>query len=170
VDLALILARGMAPDPLAEAREESAEHAQAVPAAAYHLLKASAEKRYTLGIGYAAGRPDVAPGKDAHLDFVGADALERAAWEFLQKGGEVGLHHEDGNTGRGQVVESYVYRGPNWPQAGGFTVQSGDWLLGIIWDDDAWAEIKKGRVKGYSLQGRAVRRRPSPAAVAALRR
>lgn len=164
--LPLLLAKGLAHEPAEP--PEGAD--QAAPATGYRILKGAAEKKFTLGLAYAADLPDQGLAKDGHQDFASASAVEEAAWSFLEKGGEIGLNHEAGNVGRGRVVESYVYRGPDWPQAGGFTVKSGDWLLGVRWDDAAWSAIKAGKVRGYSLQGKATRRRPSPAAVAALRR
>jgi hypothetical protein len=61
------------------------------------------------------------------------------------------------------VVESYIYRGPDW-QVGEQTVRAGDWLVGAIWNPDVWAMIKSGELTGFSFQGRG-KRRPAPEAV-----
>jgi hypothetical protein len=97
--------------------------------------------------------------------------LVKAAWEFM-KSPAIGLWHEDGTDGAGHVVESYVYRGPDWVIKAGdaeHTVQAGDWLLGIRWSEETWPLVKSGKIGGVSPQGRARRRTPSPEAVAALR-
>ncbi len=138
------------------------------------LIKASSEQRYTLGVAYAANLPDVSKAADGFRDFAGPDALEQAAWSYLRKGGNVGLHHQHGTDGRGTVVESYIYRGPDWavPTPDGSTqvIKSGDWLLGVVWDADTWPLIKAGVINGLSPQGSARRGKPSPEAIAKLRR
>lgn len=50
------------------------------------------------------------------------------------------------------------------------TVCDGDWLIGIVWTPETWQLIKSGQVRGVSMQGSAVRRRPSPETLAALRK
>ena len=126
---------------------------------ALQLLKASHERRYTLGVAYGANLVDAGVAADGHRDFASPDAVEQAAWAFMRKGAHVGLHHEDGTEGHGTVVESYVYRGPDWPQDNGVVVKSGWWLIGVVWDEPTWAAVKAGLVGGFSPQGTAVRRR-----------
>lgn len=118
----------------------------------YYVLKAEHEQRYTLGVAYPADQVD------AHGDYTTPEELERAAWEFMrrvQKGrATIGLMHRSGTDGAGTVVESYIYRGPDW-HVGDQIVKSGDWLLGVIWDEQAWQLIKAGNISGYSIQGMA---------------
>jgi hypothetical protein len=133
------------------------------------VFKSSQEQRYTLGVAYPVNRPDVGVAQDGHIDYVGPEALEKAAWNFMNRGGNVGLDHAKGADHRGRVVESYIYRGPDWPQPNGYVVKSGDWLIGVIWAKEAWPEIKTGRKRGFSPQGAAKRRTPTPEALAALR-
>ena len=134
------------------------------------VLKAEPERRYTLGLAYGANLPDVGKAADGFRDFAGPTALEDAAWSFLRKGASVGLHHQDGTEGHGTVVESYIWRGPDWPQPNGYVVKAGDWLVGTVWDEPTWQLIKSGELNGYSPQGSARRRKPSPEALAQLRR
>ena len=138
------------------------------------LLKSSDEQRYTLGVAYAAYLPDVGKAADGYQDFVGADALEKAAWSYMRKGGSVGIHHQNGTEGRGQVTESYIYRGPDWHvnAADGSTqvIKAGDWLLGVVWQPETWQEIKAGLINGFSPQGSAKRGTPSAESIANLRR
>lgn len=129
------------------------------------VVKSVDERRYTLSMGYPAYSPDVAVARDGHLDFASDNEVEQAAWGYLAKGGEVGMHHADGTEGAGRIVESYIYRGPDW-QVGEQVIKSGDWLIGTIWSQSAWDAIKAGEIQGTSMQGTAKRKAPSPSDVA----
>lgn len=129
------------------------------------VVKSVDERRYTLSVGYPAYSPDVAVARDGHLDFASDEEVEKAAWGYLANGAGVGMYHEDGTEGAGRIVESYIYRGPDWP-VGDQVIKAGDWLIGTIWSERAWDEIKKGELTGTSMQGSASRRAPSPADVA----
>ncbi|MEU8920307.1 XkdF-like putative serine protease domain-containing protein [Kitasatospora sp. NPDC048545] len=117
------------------------------------------EQRYVLGIAYQAGPdPRIQKGADGGRDFFTADELEKAAWSFLRDGGsQVGLNHVDGTTGAATVVESYVWRGPDWDLGDGVVVKAGDWLVGAVLDEPAWRLYKSGRITGFSPQGTARR-------------
>lgn len=137
------------------------------------VVKSEDERRYTLVVAYPADKADAAIAADGYRDFAGKAAVEDAAWSYLTKSPQVGLWHADGTDGAGQVVESYIYRGPDWQitAADGSThlVKSGDWLMGIRWTPETWQDVKSGRIGGVSMQGSAIRR-PAPAdAVASLR-
>ncbi len=112
----------------------------------YAVVKAAAEQRYTLGVAYPADQVD------AHGDKISPEELEKTAWEYIQRSARVGLLHKDGTEGAGSVVESYIYRGLDWTVEDQ-TVRAGDWLLGVVWAESAWSEIKKGNFQGYSIQG-----------------
>lgn len=124
----------------------------------YAVVKSDADAHYTLGVAY----PAKSVGKDsqdvdAHADYMTDVELEKAAWRFLADGApDSGLMHKDGTGGSGKVVESYIYRGPTW-KVDGQSVEAGDWLLGVIWNDAAWADIQAGKLTGYSMQGMATR-------------
>jgi hypothetical protein len=137
------------------------------------LVKSEATRRYTLTVAYPADKPDTSVAADGYRDFAGKSAVEDAAWAYLTKSPEVGLWHADGTDGAGQVVESYIYRGPDWTvkaaDGSEHVVKAGDWLLGIVWSPDAWARVEAGEIGGVSMQGRAARRKPSAEAVASLR-
>jgi hypothetical protein len=80
----------------------------------------------------------------------------KAAWRFLVRGAKVGLMHRSGTDGAGRVVESYIYRfDPT--EYNGQNIEPGDWLLGVLWSDPAWADIKAGKITGFSIQGLANR-------------
>ena len=120
------------------------------------------EQRYVLGIAYQAGYdPKIAKGADGATDYFTAEELEKACWSFLPGGAEVGLFHADGTAGHATVVESYVYRGPDWDLGDGVIVKAGDWLVGAILDEVAWGLHKRGLITGWSPQGVGKRRKAS---------
>lgn len=117
------------------------------------------EQQYVLGVAYQAGPdPRIQRGADGGRDWFTPEELEKAAWGFLRDGPQVGLFHgPDSTVGHAEVVESYVYRGPDWDLGNDIVVKAGDWLIGAILDDTAWQLYKSGRVTGWSPQGSARR-------------
>lgn len=140
------------------------------------VVKAETEKRWTMHLVYPSMRADRAVAADQHRDFAGPTAVESAAWKYLQKGGKVGLWHADGTAGpdTGTVVESWIHRAGDWVikavDGSTQTIRDGDWLCGIVWSPSAWKLIKSGQVRGVSMQGSAIRKAPSPEALASLRK
>ena len=122
------------------------------------LVKAVAERRSTLPVADPADKADVAVAQDGHRDFASKAAVEEAAWNYLRKSRNVGLMHVDGTDGAGEVVESFVWPGEDWATDSGYVVKQGDWLLGVVWDEDSWGMIKAGKIGGVSMQGSARRR------------
>jgi Putative phage serine protease XkdF len=141
---------------------------------AARMIKSEPERRFTLHVAYPANKPDAGVAADGFRDFAGAQAVEDAAWSYMLKSRSVGLWHQQGTDGSGDVVESYVYRGPDWQLTAADesiqVIKAGDWLLGIQWTPDTWELIKSGRIRGVSMQGTATRRTPTPEALAALRK
>ena len=132
---------------------------------AVNVAKTVDERRYTLGLAYPAMVVDKAIAQDGYRDFVSAEALEKTAWEFL-KGGGVNMFHKQGTDGHADVVESYIYRGPDWhftsPVNGeDYVVKADDWMLGTVWDEEGWQMVKAGLVNGWSPEGGARRTKPS---------
>lgn len=124
------------------------------------IIKADAARRYTLGVAYPARRVGARKDTqdiDSHADYMTADELEAAAWRFMAAGAkDSGIQHREGTDGAGKVVESYIYRGPTW-KVDDQMVEAGDWLLGVIWDEETWGKIEAGELTGYSMQGYAAR-------------
>lgn len=110
-------------------------------------------KRYTLGVAYAPNHPDVAVAADGRRDMISPEELEEAAWRFMAHR-DVGIEHRPGPKA-GTVVESYIYRGPKWVVSDRLTVVPGTWLVGIVWEPWAWADVQAGRIRGLSPQGSA---------------
>lgn len=142
-----------------------------VPDSARTVLKSAEPQRYVLGIAYQAGRrPEIAKGQDGGRDFLTDAELEKAAWEFASNGPRVGLFHLDGTEtdpngeATATVVESYIWRGPDWDLGNGLVAKSGDWLLGAVLSPRAWEMQQRGLITGWSPQGVARRRKFSSAA------
>lgn len=136
------------------------------------LVKAEDERRYTLTLTYPADKADVGKAVDGHRDFAAKAAVEDAAWAYMRTSRQVVPAHFT-DVSAGDVVESYVYRGPDWvvkaADGTSVTIVEGDWLMGIIWSEQAWPLVKSGQIRGVSPEGKALRRKPSREAVAALR-
>ena len=122
-------------------------------------------QRYVLGIAYQPGRdPRIAKGADGGRDFFTEAELEKAAWSYLRnRDPQVGIGHIDGTAGAATVVESYVWRGPDWDLGDGTVVTKGTWLVGMILDPRSWELAQAGKLTGLSPQGVARRRRVRPA-------
>ena len=142
--------------------------------AALNVVKAEEEHRYTLGLAYPAMKPDSARAADGYIDFVSSEVLEKTAWSWMEKNHEIGMFHRDGTEGHATVVESYIYRGPDWTVASpvngqDYVIKAGDWLMGCQWDSHGWSMVKAGLVKGWSPEGGARRSKPSQSRLAELR-
>jgi hypothetical protein len=152
---------------------DTAEKAVDSDLAQLTMVKAAAEQQYTLGLAYPAMRVDVDVAADGHIDFVGPEALEKTAWNWMKDRRDIGLFHKEGTSGHAEVVESYIYRGPDWvvPQPGGgqTVIKAGDWMLGTLWDDYGWSLVKAGLVRGWSPEGGARRTTPTSERLAQLR-
>jgi hypothetical protein len=140
---------------------------------ALKALAVQPERQYTLALAYPANRADRSVAADGFRDFASPAVLEEAAWRYMRKGAKVGLLHAKGTEGHGTVVESYIYRGPDWeiytPTGEKVMIKAGDWLMGHIWDDLAWDGIKRRRLTGLSPQAKVRRRIPSAETLAGLR-
>ena len=150
---------------------------------ATRVIKAEAERRYTLCVIYPADKADVAVALDGHRDFASKAVVEDAAWNYMRNYRQVGVAHSPEHAASmgvafkasdaADVVESYIYRGPDWlikaSDGSEVMIKAGDWLGGFIWSPETWADIQAGKVNGMSAEGGAIRRTPSPDAIANLR-
>jgi putative serine protease XkdF len=136
------------------------------------IIKSNDEQRYVLMVSYPVLKADVSVAQDGHRDFGQAPVIEQACFNFMRKGCKLGMWHKEGYN-PGEVVENYIYRGPDWIVKGedGSTQEiiAGDWLTGMILTPEVWQLYKAGVIGGASPQGRAKRRVPSPDTLAQLR-
>jgi len=136
------------------------------------VIKATDERRYTLGVAYAANRADASPGMDSYHDWCPADVLEKAAWEYMRSSRNIGVNHQNGTDGRGEVVESYILRQDLVTKASNgqpVTIPEGSWMLGVVWEPKTWSMIKAGELTGFSPQGTGDRTESTPEELAQLR-
>jgi len=137
------------------------------------LIKADPERRFTLHVAYPCDRADRVTAADGHKDFASKDTVELGAHAYMLKHRKIGVGHEDGTEGSGDLVESGIHRGPDWiikaADGSECVVKDGDWFIGVIWQPGIWEAWKSGRMGGVSMQGTAIRRKPSKDALARLR-
>jgi hypothetical protein len=143
------------------------------------LAKAEPEQRYTLNVIYPANKADVARAMDKHRDFASPAVVEKAAWDYMRNYRNVGMCHtaeQAASVGvellqkdAADLVESYIYRGPDWQVSDDLLIKAGDWLGGFIWAEPVWNAIKAGKLNSTSVEGGAKRRKPSKEALANLR-
>lgn len=123
-----------------------------------------AERRFALLVAASPNRmPSV--GADGRKDILAPRTVEEAAWNWLTQGARTGLLHKQGPSGV-RVVESSIYRGPPWEidtASGKVTVRKGDWLIGIIAENETvWQALKNRTLNAASVQGSMARRPPRP--------
>ena len=144
------------------------------PFVATRVVKATDERRFTLGVAYPAWKADAGRAADGHRDFVSAEVLEKTAHEWLAKYRDVNLFHQDGTSGHFTPAESYIWPAPDWTvtspvDGSSYTVCKGDWILGGYWDEYGWDLVKARLVNGWSPEGTARRSTPTPERLARLR-
>jgi hypothetical protein len=148
-------------DPDAMVKAETVEGPALMDAIPGPVLKSEPERRYTLMLAWPAMKPDVAKAADGRRDYARPEVVEKTAWAWMAKSRSVGLFHQDGTEGHGTVVESYIWRGPDW-RVGDTLIKAGDWLCGVVWNEQAWALVKRGLINGMSPQGTASRAPADP--------
>jgi DNA adenine methylase len=132
---------------LAEATKKTDVFAKSIP-----LIKGAdpADERYVLGVVL---EPEVV---DAQGDIYSPDEVRQAAHRFMEEFGGLGLMHRMRVNGQVKVLESYL--APVDFAVGETTVRKGTWLLAVrILSDELWAEVKDGKLTGFSIGGSARR-------------
>lgn len=125
------------------------------------LEVAGAPKRFVLGVAYPAAKVD------GHGEFMTADQIERTAWDYARNHRRIGFFHADGTEGHADLVESYIYRGPDWVTSDidgkEQVIKAGDWVMGAILDEPGFDLVRRRKADGWSVDGEARRRkRPAP--------
>lgn len=114
------------------------------------ILKLDEDKRLVTGIVYA---PSVV---DSQGEFMEADAIEKAAHDFMINHRHTDLKHNFVENDGVSVVESFVAKSDFLLDDA--PIVKGTWLLTTkVSDDKLWSGIKKGEYKGYSMGGTGVR-------------
>jgi hypothetical protein len=124
----------------------------------YDMIKQVEERRFTLGPMYIPDRID------AHGEWTDADELQRAVWDYVKSGDRrIRLqHNKDVVAGEWVEVMSFPYElsVPMTSADGSMTKVSypaNTVFLGVQWDEWAWDLVKSGKLRGYSIGGKAVR-------------
>lgn len=118
----------------------------------------AAEKRFTLGPMYI---PDMT---DAHGEWTDTEELQNAVWGYVQSNDRrIRLQHNV-EIVAGEWVEiltwPYPVEVPMFDTDGAVHMMSfpaGTVFLGVIWEEWAWELVKQGKVRGYSIGGKAQR-------------
>ena len=98
---------------------------------------------------------------DAQGDIYSADEVRQAAHRFMEEFGGLGLMHRMRVNGEVKVLESYL--APVDFTVGEATVRKGTWLLAVrILSDALWADVKEGKLTGFSIGGSARRHAEMP--------
>ena len=123
-----------------------------------YTLKKEQERRYTLGPLYIPDRVD------AHGEFTDADELQKAVWKYVQDGDRrIRLqHNRDVVAGEWVEVMTWPYEMTIEHQMADGSVQKAEYpantvFMGVVWKDWAWNLVKEGKVRGYSIGGKAER-------------
>lgn len=125
------------------------------------IAKANDEERTITGVVL---QPEVV---DAQGDIMDAKVIRIAAHKFLS-GYNVttkpGLMHKDFKP-RFQIVESYL--APQELTINGKKVAEGSWVMTMkVMDDKVWDQVKKGKLTGFSIGGKARVKKITPQAAA----
>jgi hypothetical protein len=104
---------------------------------------------------------------DAQGDIMSADVIKDAAHRFLaqyNKSTKMGLMHKDFKP-RFDLVESYL--APVDITLNGSIVKAGSWIMVVkVLDDSIWEQVKKGKLTGFSIGGKARVQKITPKAAA----
>ena len=87
--------------------------------------------------------------KDTDGNFMTAETVEKMAHDFMlnQRNSQISKAH-DGDNSKGCVVESFIAR------EGDPDFITGSWVVGVhVPDNNVWADIEKGNLTGFSLEG-----------------
>lgn len=96
---------------------------------------------------------------DAQNDKISAEEIEQAAHNWLAKSQDRGFQHTEIVNGKIEIFESFVAKSALTISKQ--QVKKGTWLLMYhVLDDAMWADIKKGKITGFSIGGFA-RRKPT---------
>jgi site-specific DNA-adenine methylase len=122
------------------------------------LVKAKTDDAQRLVYGVALV-PDVV---DAQGDVITAAAIAKAAHDFVMRYGKdtlIGLQHKFFDR-KLAMVESYL--APVDLDLGGQKITAGSWVLAVkVLDDDVWAGVKSGQIRGFSIGGVATKTEPA---------
>jgi hypothetical protein len=113
------------------------------------ILKSQPEKRLITGVVLVPER------FDAQDQILSEEVIEEAAHDFVNRynvGSIIGHMHKDFNRPI-ILVESWIAPGPQF--IGGKRIKKGSWIITTKVDPQTWEEVKSGKLRGYSIGGKA---------------
>lgn len=114
----------------------------------YAFLVKSEDRQYVLG-------PVLIPNRfDAQNDAFMPEVIEQTAHLFMKdRIAGISSMNVGHRTDREDIViaESYILKGDQ--VVGNRRLPAGTWLLGAYLPDDLWADVKAGRLNGWSIHG-----------------
>jgi hypothetical protein len=145
-----------------DAAARTAFSEEVAKAASTAALQTNEEKRWTLAPVYVPER------RDAHQEATSSEALEEAINEFA-KSGDKRLLLQHGDAGEhyvGTIMSVFCWPFPATVEMTDLatmektkhTFPANTAWAWVEWDEDAWKLVKAGKLRGYSMGGRAVRR------------
>lgn len=94
---------------------------------------------------------------DAQGDIYDAEVIEAAAHNFVagyNKTTKLGFQHKEFRGGRFDLVESYIVRQDT--TIGDVVIKAGTWIMTVrVLDVAVWKLVKAGKIKGFSIGGKA---------------
>jgi len=122
------------------------------------LISKADEKKFTLGPLYI---PD---SLDAHNEWTDSEELQKAVWEYVKSGDRrIRLqHNRDIVAGEWVEVMTFPHKltvpitKANGEESS-FTYPPNTVFMGVQWEDWAWDLVKQGKLRGYSIGGKAKR-------------
>lgn len=143
-------------NPYHDAKEESeTEDTQK----SFSIFKTDDDKRLVFGWASVSITVDGEQLEDRQKDMIDPEDLEEAAYEYVLKFRDTGEEHISTMRKKGKLVESCVFteekqRAMGIPEG----ILPVAWWIGFkIEDDDAWARVKNGTYRMFSIEGKANR-------------
>ena len=132
-----------------------------LPELGLRVVTKADDKRYTFGVVYLATDKVADPVLDTHEEFILADDLQAAQWDYVRSGNRnIYLQHGVAAAVIGEIVDIVA-----WPFEVNAEFTTGDdeeqtvvvpansiWM-GVIWTEEAWPLVKDGSIAGLSMGG-----------------
>ena len=127
--------------------------------AEFSIFKSDDDKRLVFGWASVAIRADGTQIEDWQGDMIDPDDLEEAVYEYVLNFRDAGEEHIPTMRKKGKLVESVVFTKEKMKAMGipEGIVPEGWWIGFKVHDDEAWAKIKSGEYRMFSIEGSGVR-------------
>lgn len=125
----------------------------------FTILKTEDDKRLVFGWASISITVDGEQLEDRQKDIIDPEDLEEAAYEYVLNFRDTGEEHISTMRKKGKLVESCVFTAEKQKAIGipEGTLPIGWWIGFKIEDDAAWARVKNGTYKMFSIEGKANR-------------